>query len=233
MSAGTQSNWHAMAVSAANDRDNGRAFALIRRAVLFAPGNPGALCDGFSIGARSGYAGATRLAIWATRAHPLFLAGWRHQLDVVRQNTAPAVRRTIPRRICVLSPGDAAHLRQSGQAMMNMGDHAHAARVLGWACLVPTPDVSALFSLVQARFQTRDHSGAFTALDRARDAGLPREQERFWRARVLIATGRHDEADEILAEAESAGGALAERCRVLAMTARPGDFKIPDADARR
>jgi hypothetical protein len=229
----TRPNWHAMAVSAANDQDNGRAFGLIRCAVLFDPGNPSALCDAFSIGARFGDTGATRLAIWATRAHPLFLAGWRHQLDTIHQGAVPAVRQTMPRRVCILSPGNSTHLRQSGQAMMNVGDHAHAARVLGWACLVETQDVSALFSLVQARFQTRDQAGALAALDRARNAGLPREQERFWRARVLIATGRHDEADKILTKAETTGGALAERCRILAMTARPRDFKIPDADARR
>jgi tetratricopeptide (TPR) repeat protein len=221
-----------MAVSAANDRDIGRAFALIRREVIFDPGNPGVICDAFSIGARLGHAGATRLAVWATRVHPLFLAGWRHQLDTRHQSATPAGHRSIPRRICVLSPGDAVHLRQSGQAMMGMGEYALATQVLGWACLVLSKDVSALFSLAQARFQSRDHAGALAALDQARDAGLPEEQERFWRARLMMATGRHGEADMILEEAERAGGALAERCHILAKTARPSDFKAPAPGTR-
>jgi hypothetical protein len=232
MSPGTRPSWHAMAVSAANDRDIGRAFGLIRREVLFAPGNPGVICDAFSIAARLGHAGATRLAVWATRAHPLFLAGWRHRLDTKDQATAPTGRRSIARRICVLSPGDATHLRQSGQAMMGMGEYALAARVLGWACLVLNRDVSALFSLTQSCFQIREHADALAALDAARDAGLPEEQERFWRARLLMATGRHGEADTILDQAERAGGALAERCRILAKTARPSDFKAPAPGTR-
>lgn len=224
MSLQARPNWHAMAVSAANDRDNSRAFGLMRREMLFDPGNPRVICDAFSIAARSGHVGATRLAFWATRAHPLFLAGWRHQLETRHQSETPADHGSIARRICVLSPGDAPHLRQSGQAMMGMGEYALAARVLGWACLVLDKDVSALFSLAQARFQSRDHAGALAALDQARDAGLPEEQERFWRARLLMATGRHGEADMILDEAERTGGALAERCRILARTARPSDF---------
>lgn len=224
-----------MAVSAAGAGHNRRAFDLLRREIVVDPSNIGATCDGFSIGGRFEYTGTARLGAWAIRLHPAFLSGWRHQLDTMQKSADPATRRSIPRRVCVLSAGRGTDLRLSGQALMDLGDHATAARVLGWASTLLREDIPTLFALAQARFQIREQVGAFAALDRARDAGLSLEQEQFWRARLLMATNRHEEADAILVEAERAGGALAERCRVLKHTARPTDFRTtaPDTSPNR
>lgn len=225
MNVSSPRNWHALAIAAAGRGDNRRALDLLRREILLDPMKSGATCDAFSIGARFGFAGSARLAAWAVRMHPTFLAGWRHRLDAMDRSEHPATRRMTLRRVCVLSAGRGSDLRQSGQALMDLGDHASAARVLGWASLLLRQDLATLFALAQARFQIKAHAGALAALNRARDAGLPREQEQFWRARLLMASNRYEEADLILATAERVGGAFAERCRVLKHTARPIDFK--------
>ena len=225
MSAPSRPNWHAQAVAAAGRGDNRGALDLLRREILLDPSTIGTTCDAFSVGARFGFPGTARLAAWAVCVHPAFLAGWRQKLDSTHKATDPATRRAILSRVCVLSAGRGSDLSLSGQALADLGDHSRAAQVLGWASTVLRNDTPTLFSLAQSRFQIKQHAGALAALDRARAAGLPREQEQFWRARLLMATNRHDEADLILAEAERTGGALAERCRILRHTARPADFK--------
>jgi len=225
MSMTSRPNWHAQAVAAAGRGENRGALDLLRREILLDPSDYSATCDAFSIGARFGFPGAARLAAWAVRVHPAFLEGWRHKLGSTHKATNPAIRRSILSRVCVLSAGRGSDLSQSGQALADLGNYSMAARVLEWASTVLRNDTPTLFSLAQSRFQIKEHAGALAALDRARDTGLPREQEQFWRARFLMATNRHDAADLILTEAERVGGALAERCRILRHTARPTDFK--------
>jgi hypothetical protein len=225
-------DWHAMAVAEARRNEPVRAFELIRREILFDPTSARATCDGFSLAARAGFEGAGKLANWSVCTHPVFLAAWRHRLDRIDLTTAPETRRSALRRVSILSPDRGSDLAAAGQALIGLSDHSGAAKVLGWASLLLRSDVSTLFALAQSRFHSRDPAGGLAALDRASACGLPREQDCFWRARLLMATGRHNEADRLLDEAERLGGDLAQRCRILRHTARPADFEIAVANER-
>jgi tetratricopeptide (TPR) repeat protein len=226
MSGSSPLDWHKRAVASARNGDYDQAFDLLRREILLDPANQAALGNAFTVSARSRSARTAELAAWAVRLSPLFTPGWRNLLSVLDAREAPARRRAIARHAAILTVGTAPDTRRIGEIFMGLGDYARAAQTLSWVTVMAPTDVALWFALAQSRFQIRDHRGALHALDKARDAGLPREQELFWRARLLLATRRYDEADAILAEARRSGGELAARCRILMHTARLSDFKI-------
>lgn len=226
MSGPSPVDWHGRAAAAARNGDHGKAFELLRREVLLDPANQAALRDAFIMGARSRSAKTSELAAWAVRLSPLFTPGWRNLLSVIDPNDTAAKRRSIARHAAILTVGNAPDTRRVGEVFMGLGDFARAARILSWVTVMGATDVALWFALAQARFQIRDHHGASAALEKAREMGLPQEQELFWRARLLLATRRYDEADAVFTEAEQIGGELAARCRILLHTARLSSFKI-------
>jgi hypothetical protein len=225
MTGAVRPDWHSLAVAAAKRGDHGRAFQLLRRAILFDPGNGRATCDGFTMAERTGSPDAARLAAWSIHTHPVFLGGWRYRLDLPGRTAAREERQSVLKRVCVLSPGRGSDLAAAGQALAGLADHSAAAKILGWASTLLRRDVVTLFALAQSRFHARDAAGGLSALDRAKACGLQPEQDLFWRARLLMAASRHADADRVLIVAESLGGDIAERCRILGHTARPSDFR--------
>jgi len=220
-----QKSWHDQAVAAARAGDNQKAFELLRHEIVFNPASQAATCDGFTLCARSGSWHASKLAVWAVRLNPLFVSGWRNMLSGLDKNKVAAQRRAIARHAVPLTIGNGPDTRRIGEVFMGLGDFSRAARMLSWAAFLGPVDVTLWFALAQSRFQIKDHLGALVALDKARDAGLPREQELFWRARLLLATCHYDEADAVIDQARQTSDVLAARCRILMHTARISDFK--------
>lgn len=233
MSGANAMDWHGRAVAAARAGDFEQAFELLRREMVRNPASRAATCDAFTIGARSGSPRTSRLASWAVRLNPLFEPGWRNLLHALDAIQPASERRATARRVALMTVGNGPDARKVGEIFMGLGDFVQAARVLRWTTVLQPGDVGVWFALAQSLFQIKDHHGAVVALAKARDAGLPREQELFWRARSLLALRRYEEADAVLDEARRGGGELAARCRILMHTARASDFRVEPNDPSR
>lgn len=91
------------------------------------------------------------------------------------------------------SPGDTRFLPDTVEALVSVGDHEHAAEILGWMETMPVARPAAAAALAMARAMVlageADFSGARTHLIEAIDA-LSRAESPFERGRALLMLGK-------------------------------------------